>query len=48
MDLEWIHPMHGGSLRREIFPRYTRAFRENDFAYRGLLLGREIAKAAPM
>ncbi len=48
LDLEWVHPMHGGSFRRESFPRYARAFRENEFAYHGRLLGREIAKAAPM
>lgn len=48
LELDWIHPMHGGSLQRENFSRYTRALRENEFAYRGMLLGREIAKAAPM
>jgi len=48
MELEWIHPMHGGSFRRDAFPRYARALRENDFAYHGLLLGREIARVAPM
>ncbi len=46
--LDWIHPMHGGSFRKEELGRYARALRENDFAYRGMLLGREIAKAAPM
>jgi flavorubredoxin len=46
--LEWIHPMHGGSFRREQFPRYARALRENEFAYHGMLLGREVAKVAPM
>lgn len=48
LDLDWIHPMHGGSLQKENFSRYTRALRENEFAYRGMLLGREIAQAAPM
>ena len=47
-NLAWIHPMHGGSFRQEELPHYARALRENDFAYRGRLLGREIAKAAPM
>ena len=46
--LAWIHPMHGGSFRREEFDCYARALRENEFAYRGVLLGREIARAAPM
>ena len=48
LELNWIHPMHGGSFQREVFPRYARALRENEFAYRGMLLGREVAKAAPM
>ena len=47
-EIDWVHPMHGGSFQREQFPRYMRALRENEFAYRGMLLGREIAKAAPM
>lgn len=48
LQLEWVHPMHGGSFKREQFPRYIKALRENEFAYNGMLLGREIAKAAPM
>ena len=47
-ELDWVHPMHGGSFQREQLPRYTKALRENEFAYNGRLLGREIAKAAPM
>jgi flavorubredoxin len=47
LDLAWIHPMHGGSFERRAFANYARALRENEFAYRGILLGREIAKAAP-
>lgn len=45
---EWIHPMHGGSFERGAFPYYTKALRENEFAYHGMLLGREIAAVAPM
>jgi flavorubredoxin len=48
LDLDWIHPMHGGSFQRENLPRYARALYENEFAYRGILLGREIAKVAAM
>src|SRR5690348_9585942 len=48
LELDWIHPMHGGSFRRSELPRYTRALRENEFAYHGILLGRDLAKAAPM
>jgi flavorubredoxin len=48
MNLAWIHPMHGGSFERNAFANYARALRDNEFAYRGMLLGREVAKAAPM
>jgi flavorubredoxin len=48
MNLAWIHPMHGGSFERNAFGNYVTALRENEFAYRGMLLGREVAKAAPM
>jgi flavorubredoxin len=41
-DPDWVHAMHGGSLPREAVPAYVAALREQDFAYRGLLLGREI------
>jgi flavorubredoxin len=39
---EWMHAMHGGSLTREAIPHYTRALREQAFAYDGRLLGREL------
>jgi len=48
MNLAWVHPMHGGSFEQNAFANYTRALREHEFAYRGMLLGREIAKVAPM
>jgi hypothetical protein len=38
--------MHGGSLTREALPHYVRALRERDFAFRGRLLGRELAPPA--
>ena len=44
----WIHPMHGGSFERTALTNYTDALNQNEFGYRGLLLGREIAKLAPM
>jgi hypothetical protein len=34
--------MHGGSLRRETIPSFVRALREEPFAYRGKVLGREL------
>lgn len=48
LDPAWIHPMHGGSFERGALPNYTKALNENEFAFRGLLLGREIAALAPM
>ena len=48
LDLQWIHPMHGGSFQRSSLPNYASALKNNEFAFRGTLLGREIAKAAPM
>jgi flavorubredoxin len=44
----WIHPMHGGSFERSALANYTDALNRNEFSYRGRLLGREIAKLAPM
>ena len=48
LDLAWVHPMHGGSFERGRFAKYAGALRDHEFAYRGMLLGREVAKAAPM
>ena len=42
LDPEWVHGMHGGSLPREAIPHFVRALREEPFAYRGKLLGREL------
>jgi flavorubredoxin len=46
LDPDWIHGMHGGSLAREAIPYYTRALREQPFAYQGKLLGREVSQPA--
>jgi flavorubredoxin len=42
LDPDWIHGMHGGSLTRESIPYFTKALREEPFAYQGKLLGREV------
>jgi flavorubredoxin len=42
LDPDWIHGMHGGSLARETIPEFVRALREEPFAYRGKVLGREL------
>ena len=46
-DLEWIHPMHGGSLPREAIAHYTGALRERPFTYDGRLLGRSLRNDYP-
>jgi flavorubredoxin len=43
LDPAWMHAMHGGSLTREAIPRYTRALREQPFAYVGKVLRREVS-----
>lgn len=37
---QWIHPMHGGSLVKEVAAGYVQALRDEPFAYEGKLLGR--------
>ncbi len=43
---EWIHAMHGGTIAGEALHYFTKALRENEFAYRGMLLGREVGATA--
>jgi flavorubredoxin len=42
MNLQRIHPMHGGSLVQEITPKYTKALREHRFWFDGRLFGRAL------
>ena len=42
LDPNWIHGMHGGSLARETIPEFVRALRDEPFAYKGKVLGREL------
>jgi flavorubredoxin len=46
LDPTWIHAMHGGSLKGDALHYYNRALREEEFAYNGLLLGRDINAVA--
>ena len=46
LDPAWIHAMHGASLTGDALHHYNRALREQEFAYNGLLLGREINAVA--
>ena len=39
LDPQWIHPMHGGSLPKGVVPNYTRALREEEFAFDGRIFG---------
>jgi hypothetical protein len=43
LEPRWMHAMHGGSITAEAIPSYTRALREQPFAYDGKLLGRDVA-----
>lgn len=47
LDLDWVHAMHGGTLTKDALPHDVSAFRTQEFAYRGMLLGREVATPAP-
>jgi flavorubredoxin len=42
----WIHSMHGGTIAGDSLHYFTSALREHDFAYRGMLLGREVQAPA--
>lgn len=44
LEPRWMHAMHGGSIAGDAIPRYTRALREQPFAYQGALLGRELPR----
>ena len=39
---DWIHAMHGATISGEALPYFTSALREHEFAYCGVLLGREL------
>ena len=46
LGLRWVHAMHGGTLTCAALPPYIAALRQREFAYRGLLLGRDARSAA--
>jgi flavorubredoxin len=41
---DWIHSMHGGTIAGDSLHYFTTALREQEFAYRGMLLGREVGE----
>jgi flavorubredoxin len=45
---QWIHAMHGGTIATDVFPRYTAALRQQEFAFNGKLLGRQLHGTAPV
>jgi flavorubredoxin len=42
----WVHAMHGGTITGDALHHYTTALREQEFAYNGMLLGREVRQPA--
>lgn len=40
LNLQWVHPMHGGSLSREVMPHNIHGLRSEPFAFEGKVLGR--------
>jgi flavorubredoxin len=40
LNLQWVHPMHGGSLPHEVWPHYVNGLRSEPFAFEGKLFGR--------
>lgn len=47
LDPHWVHAMHGGTLTREALPYFLTALRDQEFAYCGMLLGRELPTGVP-
>jgi hypothetical protein len=42
LDPQWIHPMHDGSLPKDVVPSYTHALQNEAFAFEGKVFGRVI------
>ncbi len=40
--MQWVHPMHGGSLPGEMLPDYIHALRSEPFAFDGKVFGRAL------
>jgi flavorubredoxin len=39
---DMIYPMHGSCIEKSMFSKYTDALIKNDFAYSGILLGKQL------
>jgi flavorubredoxin len=44
MPLQWVHPMHGGSMTRHTLQHYIDALRTNPFEYAGRIFGRDLPR----
>jgi flavorubredoxin len=42
----WVHAMHGGTIGGDALAPYTRALREREFGFNGMLLGRRLRAPA--
>ena len=42
IDPQWIHPMYGGSLPKDVVPSYTHALQNEAFGFEGKVFGRVI------
>jgi len=40
LNPRWIHPMHGGSLPQDVWPKYAHSLRSEPFAFEGKVFGR--------
>jgi hypothetical protein len=43
LDPQWVHPMHGGSLPKDVIPAYTRALKNEPFGFESKVFGRTIS-----
>ena len=42
LDLQWVHPMHGGSLPGDVLPGHVHALRTEPFVFDGRIFGRAL------
>ena len=42
LNPDWVHPMHGGSLSKDVLPKYFEALRTQKFSFCGKLFGRTL------
>ena len=48
LNPEMVYPMHGSVIDSSVFPSYIDALMQNEFAYSGMLLGKEITDQTVM